>query len=227
MASKLIGLASKIISGLEKETSILQTLDGEVRATINRLDAESPGLKAFLNSAHAYVVFPSVGKAAIVIGGAFGKGEVFQGGKLIGYAAVAQLTLGVQLGGDTFSEIIAFENKQALERFKQGKTAFAANASAVLIKAGASSTSRYEKGVAVLVHSEGGLMLEAAIGGQRFFFRAAFLGRLKTDNPAQAKKASPRKRLAQRTPASVTRPKSRRSKQLKARRARTAKARKK
>jgi hypothetical protein len=123
-----------------------------------------------------------------VLGGAYGKGEVFERGKLIGYAAVAQLTIGVQLGGDTFVEVVAFQNKQALDRFKQGKTAFAANASAVLIKAGASGSAGYAKGVAVFVHSEGGMMLEAAIGGQHFFFRPGFLGRTRTAPAAAGRK---------------------------------------
>jgi lipid-binding SYLF domain-containing protein len=175
--STLKNLASKFFSLAQKEATVLQTLNSEVQALLKRLQAEDPGLKELLEKAHAYAVFPSVGKAAAVIGGAFGKGEVFQDGSLIGYAGLAQLTLGVQVGGDTFSEIIAFENKQALGRFKQGRWAFAANASAVLVKAGAAASANYEKGAAVFVYSEGGMMLEAAIGTQKFFFRPAVLGR--------------------------------------------------
>ena len=106
-------------------------------------------------------------------------GELFQQDNTIGYAAVAQLTVGVQLGGETFSEIIAFQRKAALDRFKQGKTAFAASASAVLVKAGAAASARYERGVAVFVSPAGGMLLEAAIGGQKFFYRPAAIGRLK------------------------------------------------
>jgi lipid-binding SYLF domain-containing protein len=175
--STLKNLASKFFSLAEKEASVLQTLNAEVQAVLKRLAAEDPGLKELLEKAHAYAVFPSVGKAAAVIGGAFGKGEVFERGSLVGYAGLAQLTLGVQVGGDTFSEIIAFENKQALGRFKQGRWAFAANASAVLVKAGAAASASYEKGAAVFVYSEGGMLLEAAIGTQKFFFRPAVLGR--------------------------------------------------
>ena len=175
--SPLKNLASKFFSLAEKEASVLQTLNLEVQAVLKRLQAEDPGLKELLEKAHAYAVFPSVGKAAAVIGGAFGKGEVFERGGLIGYAGLAQLTLGVQVGGDTFSEIIAFENKQALGRFKEGRWAFAANASAVLVKAGAAASANYEKGAAVFVYSEGGMLLEAAIGTQKFFFRPAVLGR--------------------------------------------------
>src|SRR5688500_6018289 len=103
------------------------TLHDEVTATLKRLQAKDPGLKRMLKNAHGYAVFPSVGKASAVIGGAYGRGEAYEKGELIGYATLSQLTLGVQLGGDTFSEILIFEGKEALDRFKRGKTAFAAN----------------------------------------------------------------------------------------------------
>src|SRR5437764_13563979 len=84
---------------------------------------------------------------------------------------MAQLTIGVQLGGDTFSELIVFENRQPLERFKQGKMKFAANASAVLVKAVAAATTNFEKGAKVFVYSEGGMLLELGLGGQKFKFK--------------------------------------------------------
>ena len=87
-----------------------------------------------------YAVSPSVGKAAAVAGAAFGKGEVFEKGKLVSYAAIAQATIGVQLGGGMFTEIIAFENKPTFERFRRGRFALAASASAVMIKAGAAAS---------------------------------------------------------------------------------------
>lgn len=179
MPLSLSNIITKVFSSLGKEEQVLQELNEDVKATVRRMTEQDPGLKQLLDRAHAYAVFPSVGKATAVIGGAFGKGEVFQGGTLIGYAAVAQLTLGVQLGGQTFSEIIAFESPQVLERFKQGKVAFAANASAVLVKAGAAASANYEQGAAVFVSSEGGMMVEAAIGAQKFFFKPAALGRTK------------------------------------------------
>jgi hypothetical protein len=118
-------------------------------------------------------VFPAVGKANLVIGGALGRGEVFEKGKKVGYATITQLTIGVQIGGDTFDEVVVFESRESFERFKRGKTAFAANASAVLVKAGAASAKDFEKGAAVYVYPHGGMMLELAIGGQRFKFKPA------------------------------------------------------
>lgn len=159
------------------EASVLETLHNDVRGTIKRLEALDPGLEPLLERTYAYAVFPAVAKATAVLGAAYGKGEIFRGEKLIGYAAVVQLTVGVQLGGQTFTEIIAFEGREALDRFKQGRTAFAATASAVAVAAGAAASARFDRGAAVFVYAEGGLMLEAAIGGQRFFFRPAVLGR--------------------------------------------------
>src|SRR5947209_17906292 len=108
----------------------------DVQGTLQRLKEEDPGLGRLLKSAYGYAVFPYVGRAAAVVGGAFGGGEVFERGKRIGHATLSQLTIGVQLGGETFAEIIVFENQQTLDRLKQGKFAFAANASAALVRAG-------------------------------------------------------------------------------------------
>src|SRR5205814_8148522 len=94
-------------------------------------------------------------------------------GKFIGYATITQLTLGVQIGGDTFSEVVIFESRQALDRFRQNKMAFAANASAVLVKAAAAGTADFPKGVKAMAYSRGGMLLEAAIGAQKFKFKPA------------------------------------------------------
>jgi hypothetical protein len=185
-------LASKFFTLADKELSVLEELHGATSAAIERLEARDPDFRERLAEAYAYAVFPSVGKATAVVGAAFGKGEVFQGGKLIGYAALGQLTLGVQLGGQTFDQVILFRDKAALDRFKSGRFAFAANASAVLVKAGAAGSAVYERGVAAYVSSEGGMMLEAAIGAQKFFFRPAVIGRTRRAGPAPDR-ANPRR----------------------------------
>jgi hypothetical protein len=142
-------------------------------ATLKKLEAKDPGLKRLLQKAHGYAVFPSVGKAGLVVGGGYGRGEVFEKGQFIGYATITQLTLGVQVGGDTFSQVVVFEKPEDLELFKKGKTSFAANASAVLVKAGAASAKNFKKGVAVYVYPDGGMLLELGLGGQRFRFKPA------------------------------------------------------
>jgi lipid-binding SYLF domain-containing protein len=174
---KIRRAASKAVSGVKQELQVLDTVQPEAQAALRRMEKRDPGLKAFLKRSHAYVVFPSVGKAAAVVGGAFGKGVVFQAGELVGYAGIVQMTVGVELGGGTFSQIVAFENAQSFGRFKRSPLRLAANASAVMVKGGAAASADYEKGAAVFVHGQGGLMLEAAVGGQKFVFKPAVLGR--------------------------------------------------
>jgi lipid-binding SYLF domain-containing protein len=168
-------IASAVV-GLEKEAKLAPVLGDEVEAALARLTLHDPSLAGKVEKAYGYAVFPLVSKANAALGVAFGRGEVFEQGKLIGYTGIVQLTLGVQVGGDTYDELIVFENEGALKRFKSGKVAFAANASAAIVKAGAAATNNYSGGTAVFVHPEGGLMLELAIGGQKFVFRRKVLG---------------------------------------------------
>jgi ElaB/YqjD/DUF883 family membrane-anchored ribosome-binding protein len=153
----------------KKSTSIEQ----EANATLRALEEKDPGLKRMLKKAYGYAVFPSVGKASLVVGGSYGKGAVFQHGKFIGYATIGQTTVGVQIGGDTFAEVILFENREAFERMKHGKMSFAADASAVLVKAGAAAAKGFGPGTRAFVYGKGGMLLEAAIGGQKFSFKPA------------------------------------------------------
>jgi lipid-binding SYLF domain-containing protein len=162
--------------GLEKEATLGPVLSNDVNAALRRMIEHDPGLKGLLDTSYAYAVFPLVGKATAALGIGFGRGEVFEQGRLIGYAGIVQLTVGVQLGGQTCDELIIFENEGALERFKSGNLAFAMNASAVILKAGAAATTSYSSGTAVFVHPEGGLIFELGLGGQKFIFRKKALG---------------------------------------------------
>lgn len=110
-------------------------------------------------------------KGGAIVGGAYGRGEVYEQGKKIGWSDVSQATIGAQLGGQTFSELILFENKAALDNFKNGNLKFAANASAVAMKSGAAEAAKYTDGVLVFVEPIAGLMVEAAVGGQSFSFQ--------------------------------------------------------
>ena len=127
-------------------------------------------LKTYFKKARGYAVFPNVGKGGIGIGGARGKGEVFEKGKVIGSTSLTQVSIGFQLGGQAFSQIIFFKDKKSLERFTEGNFEFGASASAALISEGANASADYSDGVAVLTYSKGGLMYEASIGGQKFSY---------------------------------------------------------
>jgi lipid-binding SYLF domain-containing protein len=147
------------------------SLGSEVRTALAMATARDPSLAAFLDKAYGYAIFPSVGKGAFGVGGAYGKGEVYERGQKIGYCDLSQATIGVQLGGQAYTQIIAFEDKARLESFKSGHLRFAGQASAVALKAGAGAHAQYSDGVSVLTSNEQGWMLEASIGGQSFSFQ--------------------------------------------------------
>ena len=132
---------------------------------------QMPELDPYFQDAKGYAVFPNIGKAGFGIGGARGKGEVFQNGTVLGATTVTQLSVGLQLGGQAFSQIIFFKNKKDITRFTEGNFEFGASASAALIKMGAAIEAAYSNGIAVLTISKGGLMYEASLGGQKFNFK--------------------------------------------------------
>ncbi len=153
-----------------------QTSSKDKKIVADANDAKAEFIKAdgmmknMFDNAYGYVIFPNVGKGAIGVGGAAGNGAVFEHGGLIGMADMKQVTVGFQFGGQAYSEVIFFESAAALDRFKQNKFEFAAGASAVAVTAGAAANVKYKDGVMVFSHVKGGLMYEAAVGGQKFKF---------------------------------------------------------
>lgn len=145
-------------------------LSHDVETALAEAKVQDPSLQALLDGAYAYAIFPTVGKGAIGVGGAYGKGEVFERGKQIGYCDLSQATIGLALGGQSFTEIIAFEKPAALDDFKNGNLKFAAQATATALKTGTSSNARYTDGVLVLTANSRGLMAELSLGGQTFTF---------------------------------------------------------
>ena len=119
-----------------------------------------------------YVIFPNVGKGAIGVGGAAGNGILYEGDKAVGRASMKQVNVGFQFGGKAYREVIFFENQAALDRFKQNKFEFDAQASAVAANVGAAANIKYRNGVMVFTQEKGGLMYEASVGGQKFDYSA-------------------------------------------------------
>jgi lipid-binding SYLF domain-containing protein len=146
----------------------------------------------FFAHSYGYAVFPTIGKGGVGIGGAHGSGRVYAKGAYVGDTSMTQITVGLQLGGQAFSEIIFFQNKRAFDKFTSGDFAFGAQASAVAITAGASAqatttgtsagassssnsattTGGYQEGMAIFTVAKGGLMYEATVGGQKFSYKA-------------------------------------------------------
>jgi lipid-binding SYLF domain-containing protein len=153
---------------------------------------KSEAVQPFFKNAYGYAVFPTVGKAGIGIGGSYGTGQVYKGGKVTGEVSLIKGSIGWQLGGQAFSQMIFFEDKRAYDEFTSGNFEFDATASAVAITAGAQAKAgtegasagasagpatgaqaktSYHKGMVVFTHAKGGLMYEASIGGQKFSFK--------------------------------------------------------
>lgn len=153
-------------------TALLLTgdLHHDVLKAVSTFKSTDPSMQKFFDNSSAYAVFPTVTKGAMGVGAAHGDGEVIQHGAVIGSTSVSQVTVGAQLGGQQYSEIIFFENKDALDSFKEGHFTMAAQVSAVAAAEGASANARYSSGVAVFTVAKGGLMYEASIGGQKFSF---------------------------------------------------------
>ena len=147
-------------------------LHTSVDKTMTRIKALDPSLQTQVANAYGYAILPSVAKGGAIVGGAYGRGEVYEQGKMVGWADLTQATIGAQLGGQSFSELILFESKAALDNFRNGKVKFAANASAVAMKSGAADSAKYTDGVLVFVEPIAGLMVEAALGGQSFSFQS-------------------------------------------------------
>jgi lipid-binding SYLF domain-containing protein len=133
---------------------------------------KDPSLAAWFDDAYAYAVFPKVGKGGIGIGGAYGKGIVIRGDSTVATTSLSQLTIGFQLGGQVYSEFVMFKDKTAFDHFARGNFEMGAQVSAVAITVGASADANYDGGVAVFTITEGGLMYEATVGGQKFKYKA-------------------------------------------------------
>jgi lipid-binding SYLF domain-containing protein len=144
----------------------------DVQRAVEAFESADSGMKKLFTGAQGYVVFPNVGKGGFVIGGAHGNGLVYEKGKLVGRASLTAVTVGAQIGGQAFSEVIFFETKDALTQFKESKFEMSAQLSAVIAAEGASQNAKYVSGVMIFTKAKSGLMAEASVGGQKFKFEA-------------------------------------------------------
>lgn len=143
-------------------------LHAKAQEAIGVLKEKDPSVQRFFDAAVAYVVIPTVGKAGFGIGGARGKGVLYENGAVTAIVTLTQLSFGFQWGGQAYSEFIFFKDDVALADFKRGNYELGAQASAVAVTAGASADADYSSGVAIFTQAKGGLMYEASVGGQKF-----------------------------------------------------------
>jgi lipid-binding SYLF domain-containing protein len=145
-------------------------------AVIAKFKQKDPALAEVFASSAGYAVFPTVAKGGLGIGGARGKGYVYQHGRLIGRSTLTQLTVGLQAGGQAYSEVVFFKDDGALENFKRGHLKLDAQASAIALTARVGADLAYRDGVAIVTMAEGGLMYEASVGGQKLSFHPTAKG---------------------------------------------------
>ena len=153
-----------------RTTAGRQDLHDQVVAQLNDYKRTAPDLQNLLDNSAGYAMFPDVGKGAVVVGAAYGHGEVFSHGRSLGWADIRLGSVGAQVGGQEYSELIVFKTQDALDRFRNNQFTFGANATAVALTSGAAATPEFTNGVAVFTKTEGGLMAEASLSGQEFTF---------------------------------------------------------
>lgn len=162
-----LGLGCSTIPKTEESRGVLSA---EVREAIAVFRHKDPGINSFFDNSCGYAVLPKVAKGAFWVGGAYGKGLVYERGRMIGYCSMSQATLGFSFGGEYFREIIFFRSKQDVDRFTMGEYTLSAQATGVALTAGAAAKADYKDGMAVFVATDKGLMVDASVGGQKFTY---------------------------------------------------------
>ena len=142
--------------------------DEKAQVALAAFKEKDSKVQGFIDKSAGYVVIPTVGKAGLGIGGARGKGVLYENGAVTAVITLSQLSFGFQWGGQAYSEFIFFEDAATLENFKRGNFELNAQASAVAVTAGASADAEFNGGMAIFTQAKGGLMYEAAVGGQKF-----------------------------------------------------------
>jgi lipid-binding SYLF domain-containing protein len=169
-----------------KERVALQS-DGD--KTLADLKQADPSLDSVLNDSAGYAVFPTIGKGGFIIGGGYGRGTLYEAGKITGYTDMTQAAIGALIGGQTFTELLVFNTPEALKKFKSGDFSFGAHASAIALNKGAAAGTEFKDGVAIFTRSNQGLMADASLNGQKFRYTDLSAA---GDKPAEADVASSR-----------------------------------
>ncbi|MEN6385284.1 MAG: hypothetical protein ABFD79_08790 [Phycisphaerales bacterium] len=143
-------------------------LESEASEAVNIMKEKDPSLQTFFDNSYGYAVLPKIFKGAFLAGFAYGRGEVYEKGQMVGYCDMKQATGGLSIGGEFYREIIFFREQKDFERFCSGEYAFAAQVTGVAIKWGAAAKADYKDGMAVFIITDFGAMVDASLGGQKF-----------------------------------------------------------
>jgi len=170
MRQLIIALAAALTLALPSSAFEVDTK--AVSTTVAAFKKEQPSSAKLFQTAYGYALFPTVTRGAFGVGGAYAEGGVFKAGKLVGKTSLTAVTVGLGMGGESYSQVIFFQNKAAYERFVSGKLEFGARANAVFLNKGVSGEPPYVDGVLILAQTKTGLMADASVGGQSFTFEA-------------------------------------------------------
>jgi lipid-binding SYLF domain-containing protein len=172
MTTKILALfvALSACATAPKSPSSRAELEHESLTTLSAMTARDPGLDAHLRSSAGYAVFPNIGKGGFIAGAAYGRGVLYEHGVKAGFIELNQASLGAQIGGQTFAELIVFQNPADVAKVKAGEYSISGNASAVALTAGAAAATQFQNGVAVFVMPHGGVMAEMSVSGQKLNF---------------------------------------------------------
>lgn len=164
-------LVSALVAGcanVPKSQSKRTVLEMEAAQTVQQMLAKDPALQSLLDQAAGHIVFPEVRQGGFVVGGASGRGVIYEHGRQVGYAELSQASVGAQVGGQKYAELIVVRDKSTLDNLKAGSLDVGAQASAVILRQGrGTATSFGPNGVAVVIDPKGGAMVSASITGQR------------------------------------------------------------
>ena len=168
LASVLLLMAAAGCSTAPKTTAERSKLESEAEQQVALARTTDPSIQPFFDKSAGYAVFPTIGKGGLLVGGAYGKGVLYEKGHPVAFCDMTQASAGLQLGGQAYTEFIFFETPQALADFKTGDYTLAAQATAVVLKSAAATNAKYSNSVAVFTTDESGLMGEAVLAGQKF-----------------------------------------------------------
>jgi lipid-binding SYLF domain-containing protein len=146
-------------------------IDKQVAATLDKFYSLNPKNKGLVDGAAAVLVFPSITKAGIGIGGEHGDGALLEQGKTVGYYSVSGASIGLTLGVAKHSQVILFNTPEARDKFVNGKDwSMGADTSVAVVKTGAGGTydtQTLQKPVLAFVFGEKGLMGDASLTGAK------------------------------------------------------------
>jgi lipid-binding SYLF domain-containing protein len=149
-----------------------QSLRQSADATLAEMIAHDPAIEAVIRKAPAYAVFPSVGRGGILIGGAYGRGILYEAGTPTGYVSLQQASLGAQLGGESVAELLVLRSTGEIRRLKAGHFTAGANLGVIVISAGATTHAIFDPNASVFVIQRGGLMVDVSITGQQLSYQS-------------------------------------------------------